>query len=111
MKIIVHASPEATNDFAQSCLAIESMTRDIYTPDVGEVLNVSAAINFYQVKLTDALVSSLKFSKVGFIKYFFILYILYILYLLYILYIVYIVLRNIIPQLFFNAFFFISLIA
>ncbi|CAG8506844.1 4095_t:CDS:2, partial [Diversispora eburnea] len=61
--IIVHASPEATNDFAQSCLAIESMTRDIYTPEVGEVLNVSAAINFYQVKLTDALVSSLKFSK------------------------------------------------
>ncbi|CAG8667410.1 18459_t:CDS:10 [Dentiscutata erythropus] len=61
--IVVHASPEATNDFAQSCLAIRSMTRDIYTPDVGEVLNVSAAINFYQVKLTDALVSSLKLSK------------------------------------------------
>ncbi|CAG8467764.1 8313_t:CDS:10 [Paraglomus occultum] len=67
--IIIHASPEATSDFAQNCLVIESTTRDIYTPAVGEVLNVSAAINFYQVKLTDALVSSLKFSRFGFITY------------------------------------------
>jgi cleavage and polyadenylation specificity factor subunit 2 len=35
---------------------------DIYTPDVGELLNVSEAINFYQVKLTDSLVSSLCIS-------------------------------------------------
>ncbi|CAJ0911722.1 2211_t:CDS:2 [Entrophospora sp. SA101] len=61
--IVVHASQEATKDFAQSCLALESMTKDIYTPDVGETLNVSAAINFYQVKLTDSLISSLNFSK------------------------------------------------
>ncbi|CAJ0746288.1 15276_t:CDS:2, partial [Entrophospora sp. SA101] len=54
---------EATKDFAQSCLALESMTKNIYTPDVGETLNVSAAINFYQVKLTDAFVSSLNFLK------------------------------------------------
>ncbi|CAJ0824574.1 18060_t:CDS:10 [Entrophospora sp. SA101] len=53
----------STKDFAQSCLALESMTKDIYTPDVGETLNVSAAINFYQVKLTDSLISSLNFSK------------------------------------------------
>ncbi|GBC00830.1 hypothetical protein RclHR1_03990007 [Rhizophagus clarus] len=58
--IVVHASPEATRDFVSSCL---SMTRDIYTPDVGELLNVSEAINFYQVKLTDSLVSSLRLSK------------------------------------------------
>ncbi|CAG8545924.1 6099_t:CDS:10, partial [Ambispora leptoticha] len=61
--IIIHASPDATADFKQSCLAIESMTRDIYTPAIGEILNVSAEIKFYPVKLTDALVSSLKFSK------------------------------------------------
>ncbi|RGB38277.1 beta-lactamase-like protein [Rhizophagus diaphanus] len=61
--IVVHASPEATRDFASSCLALQSMTRDIYTPDVGELLNVSEAINFYQVKLTDSLVSSLRLSK------------------------------------------------
>ncbi|KAG9288727.1 hypothetical protein G9A89_004346 [Geosiphon pyriformis] len=61
--IIIHASPEATNDFAQSCLAIESMTRDIFTPTISEKLNVSAEIKFYSMKLTDALVSSLKFSK------------------------------------------------
>ncbi|CAG8535872.1 10008_t:CDS:10 [Ambispora gerdemannii] len=61
--IIIHASPDATTDFKQSCLAIESMTRDIYTPAIGEILNVSAEIKFYPVKLTDALVSSLKFSK------------------------------------------------
>jgi cleavage and polyadenylation specificity factor subunit 2 len=46
------------------------MTRDIYTPDVGELLNVSEAINFYQVKLTDSLVSSLRLSKVIYNKKF-----------------------------------------
>ncbi|CAI2180410.1 19114_t:CDS:2 [Funneliformis geosporum] len=61
--IVVHASSEATHDFTSNCLALHSMTRDIYTPDVGELLNVSEAINFYQVKLTDSLVSSLRLSK------------------------------------------------
>nr|CAG8477082.1 14074_t:CDS:2 [Entrophospora candida] len=41
--IVVHASQEATKDFAQSCLALESMAKNIYIPNVGETLNVSAA--------------------------------------------------------------------
>ncbi|RUS30806.1 hypothetical protein BC938DRAFT_478934 [Jimgerdemannia flammicorona] len=61
--ILVHGSEEATRDLEQACLSMDQMTREVFAPDVGEVLNVSAATNIYQVKLTDALVSSLKFSK------------------------------------------------
>jgi cleavage and polyadenylation specificity factor subunit 2 len=38
-------------------------TKEIFTPSIGEVLNVSAATNIYRVRLTDGLVNSLFFSK------------------------------------------------
>lgn len=60
----MHGSQKATTDLERACLTMDQMTREIFAPNVGEVLNVSAATNIYQVKLTDALVSSLKFSKV-----------------------------------------------
>lgn len=41
------------------------MTREIYTPSVGEILNVSEVTNMYKIHLTDALLSSLNFSKLG----------------------------------------------
>jgi len=41
------------------------MTREIYTPEVGEILNVSEVTNMYKINLTDALMSSLSFSKLG----------------------------------------------
>lgn len=42
---------------------IDHFTKEIFTPSVGEVLNVSAATNIYRVKLTDSMASSLRFSK------------------------------------------------
>lgn len=41
------------------------MTREIYTPGVGEILNVSEVTNMYKINLTDALLSSLTFSRLG----------------------------------------------
>ncbi|KAI9487623.1 MAG: beta-lactamase-like protein [Benjaminiella poitrasii] len=61
--IIVHGSQSSTEDLATACQTMDYFTKEIFTPSVGEVLNVSAATNIYRVKLTDSMVSSLQFSK------------------------------------------------
>ncbi|ORX89542.1 hypothetical protein K493DRAFT_233166 [Basidiobolus meristosporus CBS 931.73] len=61
--IIIHGTEEATKDLMNSCLQVDEMTKEIFAPRVGEMINVSSATNIYQVKLTDSLVSSLNFSK------------------------------------------------
>ncbi|KAK9693101.1 hypothetical protein K7432_014071 [Basidiobolus ranarum] len=61
--ILIHGTEEATEDLMNSCLQIDEMTKEIFAPKVGEMVNVSSATNIYQVKLTDSLVSSLNFSK------------------------------------------------
>ncbi|KNC99735.1 uncharacterized protein SPPG_05115 [Spizellomyces punctatus DAOM BR117] len=63
--ILIHGSEEATDDLAGYCAETESMTTEIYTPHVNECINVSAATNIYQVKLTDSLVSSLKVAAIA----------------------------------------------
>ncbi|KAI8068327.1 beta-lactamase-like protein, partial [Gongronella butleri] len=63
--ILVHGRPDATDALAQTCLAMPQFTKEVFTPTVGQVLNVSAATNVYRVRLTDALVNSLHFSKLG----------------------------------------------
>ncbi|KAJ3035593.1 cleavage and polyadenylation specificity factor subunit 2 [Rhizophlyctis rosea] len=60
--ILVHGNEEATEELRRYCLENESMTNDVFAPGVGEVVNVSAATDIYQVKLTDPLVSSLRFA-------------------------------------------------
>lgn len=47
---------------------MDHFTKEIFTPSVSEVLNVSAATNIYRVKLTDSMVSSLRFSKVNIVR-------------------------------------------
>ncbi|KAI9283519.1 beta-lactamase-like protein [Umbelopsis sp. AD052] len=61
--IIVHGTPQATEYLSNALKNVAQFTNDVYTPDVGEVLNVSAATNIYRVRLTDALVTALRFSK------------------------------------------------
>lgn len=61
--IIVHGLQGPTEELAQACRNMDHFTKEVFTPSIGEVLNVSAATNIYRVKLTDALVSSLRFSK------------------------------------------------
>ncbi|KAF1798785.1 beta-lactamase-like protein [Mucor lusitanicus] len=61
--IIVHGSQSSTEDLASACQGMDHFTKEIFTPSVSEVLNVSAATNIYRVKLTDSMVSSLRFSK------------------------------------------------
>ncbi|KAI8087359.1 beta-lactamase-like protein [Thamnidium elegans] len=61
--IIVHGSEDSTEDLSTAVQGIDHFTKEIFTPTVGEVLNVSAATNIYRVKLTDSMASSLRFSK------------------------------------------------
>ncbi|KAI8334392.1 beta-lactamase-like protein [Chlamydoabsidia padenii] len=61
--IIIHGKEEPTHHLSQACLSMTQFTKEIFTPSIGEVLNVSAATNIYRVRLTDGLVNSLRFSK------------------------------------------------
>ncbi|RKO87450.1 beta-lactamase-like protein [Blyttiomyces helicus] len=62
--ILIHGSEESTQDLANYCLQSENFTSEVFCPAVGECINVSAATNIYQVKLTDSLVSSLSMAHI-----------------------------------------------
>ncbi|KAK3819700.1 MAG: beta-lactamase-like protein [Benniella sp.] len=63
--ILVHGTEEQTDTLCQTYLELSDMTREIYTPSIGEILNVSEVTNMYKINLTDALLSSLMFSTLG----------------------------------------------
>ncbi|KAF9906283.1 cleavage and polyadenylation specificity factor subunit 2 [Linnemannia zychae] len=63
--ILVHGTEQGTKLLCESYLELSDMTREIYTPGVGEILNVSEVTNMYKINLTDALLSSLTFSRLG----------------------------------------------
>lgn len=64
-KILVHGSDEATDALQKFCKGATNLTDQIFTPKVGEALNVSAARNIFQVKLSDSLISSLQTTRLG----------------------------------------------
>ncbi|KAI7851223.1 beta-lactamase-like protein [Circinella umbellata] len=61
--IVIHGAEKPTEDLAQACRNMDHFTKEVLTPSISQVLNVSAATNIYRVRLTDAMVSSLQFSK------------------------------------------------
>ncbi|KAG0257052.1 cleavage and polyadenylation specificity factor subunit 2 [Mortierella polycephala] len=63
--ILVHGTETKTDALCDTYLSLSDMTREIYTPAVGEILNVSEVTNMYKINLTDALLSSLSFSNLG----------------------------------------------
>ncbi|KAG0291115.1 cleavage and polyadenylation specificity factor subunit 2 [Linnemannia gamsii] len=63
--ILVHGTEQGTKALCETYLELSDLTREIYTPGVGEILNVSEVTNMYKINLTDALLSSLTFSRLG----------------------------------------------
>lgn len=63
--IIVNGTEESTKHLIKFCQESQSITNEVYAPLVEESVNVSSASNVYQVKLTDALLSSLAVTKLG----------------------------------------------
>ncbi|OZJ06761.1 hypothetical protein BZG36_00414 [Bifiguratus adelaidae] len=62
-QILVHGDQKPTDKLAVALSEVDGMTKEIFTPNEGEVMNVSAATNLYQLKLTDALVSRIKYEQ------------------------------------------------
>ncbi|XP_017267215.1 cleavage and polyadenylation specificity factor subunit 2 [Kryptolebias marmoratus] len=60
--VIVHGSPEASQDLAESCKAF-SKDLKVYTPKLQETIDATSETHIYQVRLKDSLVSSLQFCK------------------------------------------------
>ncbi|KAF9127010.1 cleavage and polyadenylation specificity factor subunit 2 [Mortierella sp. 14UC] len=63
--ILIHGTEQGTKALCETYLEVSDMTREIYTPGIGEILNVSEVTNMYKINLTDALLSSLTFSRLG----------------------------------------------
>ncbi|KAJ3333899.1 cleavage and polyadenylation specificity factor subunit 2, partial [Blyttiomyces sp. JEL0837] len=63
--ILVHGTEDATDQLRTFFLDKPDFTDEIFCPYVNDMLNVSAATNIYQIKLTDSLVSSLTVAKIN----------------------------------------------
>ncbi|GJJ07412.1 hypothetical protein Clacol_001614 [Clathrus columnatus] len=61
--IIVHASSEATDSLLESCKAIKAMTKEIYSPAVGESCQIGQHTNSFSISLSDELLSSIRMSR------------------------------------------------
>ncbi|KAJ1939043.1 hypothetical protein EC988_007419, partial [Linderina pennispora] len=56
--VLVHGSAAGTQMLADYCADPEvAVTKEVYAPSVGEIVNVSSGANAYTVKLTDALLT------------------------------------------------------
>ncbi|KAG8856093.1 hypothetical protein FRB91_001267 [Serendipita sp. 411] len=61
--IIVQGTEEATESLMDACKSIKSMTNEVYTPKVGEMVRIGENIENFTVALSDALMSSIKMSQ------------------------------------------------
>ncbi|KAG1752619.1 beta-lactamase-like protein [Suillus paluster] len=61
--IIVHAHAAAADALIDSCANIRSMTRDIYAPSVGEMVQIGQHTNSFSISLSDELLSTIKMSR------------------------------------------------
>lgn len=64
-QVVVGGSEEAVNDLANSCKAISSMTQEIYTPLMGELITVGEETKNFSVRLGDSIMASLRLSRVS----------------------------------------------
>ena len=64
-QIVVHADSQNTDTLIDSCAKIRAMTRDIYAPAQGESIQIGQQTNSFSVSLSDALLASVKMSRVS----------------------------------------------
>lgn len=64
-QIIVHAPSMATDSLLESCGAIKAMTKEIYSPAVGQSCQIGQHTNSFSISLSDELLSSIKMSRVS----------------------------------------------
>lgn len=63
-QILVDGNADSTEALQKFCMETDNITNELFAPNIGETVNVSSATNIFQLKLTDALFSSLDMQKV-----------------------------------------------
>ncbi|KAF8663435.1 hypothetical protein AX16_001005 [Volvariella volvacea WC 439] len=61
--VIVHASTNSAEALVESCANIRSMTKDIYTPAIGESVQIGQQTNSFSISISDELLASLRMSR------------------------------------------------
>ncbi|KAJ3290511.1 cleavage and polyadenylation specificity factor subunit 2 [Rhizoclosmatium sp. JEL0117] len=68
--VLIHGSEEATADLESYSRETGGLTNDVFAPHNNEWINVSAASDIYEIKLTDSLINDYELSYVsGYIKF------------------------------------------
>ena len=63
--ILVHGTEEATRSLGEYCQKGGFVERNVYCPNIGDVIDATTERHIYQVRLRDQLVSSLTFERAG----------------------------------------------
>lgn len=63
--VIVHGDEENTKNIYEFIKGDSGLTDEVHAPRINESINVSSSTNMYRLKLTDALLSSVKFKKLN----------------------------------------------
>ncbi|KAG4302664.1 hypothetical protein PCK1_001019 [Pneumocystis canis] len=63
--VLIHSSQEARNNMMTTCKALASFTNDIYLPSRGEILKIGIKVNSYNLKLSDDIIHTLRWKKLG----------------------------------------------
>lgn len=61
--IVVHAPPAATDALVESCAAVRTMTRDVFSPTQGETIQIGQQTNSFSISIPDELLASIKMSR------------------------------------------------
>jgi cleavage and polyadenylation specificity factor subunit 2 len=64
VQVLVGGNSAAREDLKQSCLAVEGMTTDIFTPSNDELATIGDDIDSFSLRLDDELISGLKMRRV-----------------------------------------------
>ena len=66
-QIIVHAPSPGVDSLIESCNAVRTMTKEIFSPTQGETIQIGQQTNSFSLSIPDELLASIKMSRVRFI--------------------------------------------
>ncbi|EMR08658.1 hypothetical protein PNEG_03132 [Pneumocystis murina B123] len=63
--VLIHSNQETRNNMMTIFKALVSFTNDIYSPQQGEILKIGIGLNSYNLKLSDDIINTLRWKKLG----------------------------------------------
>ncbi|KAK7695750.1 hypothetical protein QCA50_000387 [Cerrena zonata] len=61
--IVVHAPSSGVDSLVESCAAVRTMTREIFSPAQGETIQIGQQTNSFSISIPDELLASIKMSR------------------------------------------------